>query len=324
MIRHLPGVIALMLTAGAAGVFPCRTSHAAQATLHCPATVQTGAQIATEVTVDVGTMALGAYSLTVAYDPTVMTIASVEGGNSAEFAGTPTTNAGSFASGSTKIAAFQTSGLTGPTGVVSVTRLTFNVGGTIATTTALGLAVDHLFDTSSNPISATATGCLVRITGGTATSSTTTTSSSTTTTIPHDTCPAGPRFWKNHPSAWPVRTLVLGSQTYTQSELLPVLGMTGRRARADASLILARQLIAAKLNVANGSDPASIGTTVADGDGLLAVFAGTLPYGVGRSSALGRSMVRDGELLRTYNSGRSTRACVRDRGSRHDDGAGVG
>ena len=120
-----------------------------------------------------------------------------------------------------------------------------------------------------------------------------------------------PGFWKKHPSAWPVTTLVLGSQTYTQSELLAVL--RARHSGADASLLLARQLIAAKLNVANGSDPTTIGTTVADADRLLAMFAGSLPYGVPRSSALGRSMIGDRAALGRYNAGRDTPTCVRDR-----------
>ena len=123
MIRRLPSVVALILTAGTAGLVTGTASHAAQATLGCPGTVQTGEQLATGITVDVGTTPLGAYSLTVTYDPTVLTIASVEGGNSPEFAGTPTTNPGSFTSGSTNISAFQTGSLTGPTGVVSITRV---------------------------------------------------------------------------------------------------------------------------------------------------------------------------------------------------------
>jgi hypothetical protein len=117
-------------------------------------------------------------------------------------------------------------------------------------------------------------------------------------------------FWKKHPSAWHVTTLRLGTQTYTQSELLVVL--TARHSGADASLLLARQLIAAKLNIANGSDPTTIGTTVADGDRMLAVFGGKLPYGVTRSSVLGRSMVSDRDLLARYNSGRQTPTCIRD------------
>src|SRR5262249_50460875 len=33
-------------------------------------------------------------------------------------------------------------------------------------------------------------------------------------------CPLGQGFWKNHPDTWPVTSLTLGSQTYTQAELL--------------------------------------------------------------------------------------------------------
>jgi YVTN family beta-propeller protein len=33
-------------------------------------------------------------------------------------------------------------------------------------------------------------------------------------------CPLGQGFWKNHPGAWPVTSLPLGSQTYTQAALL--------------------------------------------------------------------------------------------------------
>jgi YVTN family beta-propeller protein len=33
-------------------------------------------------------------------------------------------------------------------------------------------------------------------------------------------CPLGQGFWKNHPDTWPVTSLALGSQIYTQAELL--------------------------------------------------------------------------------------------------------
>ena len=83
------------------------------------------------------------------------------------------------------------------------------------------------------------------------------------------------------------------------------------RTAHDASLKLADQLIAAKLNIANGSDPTTIGTTVADADRLLAQFRDKLPYRVTPSSALGATMVSDAELLRSYNRGRQTPTCVR-------------
>jgi len=101
--------------------------------------------------------------------------------------------------------------------------------------------------------------------------------------------------------------IVLHARTYTESELLTVLRLRG----ADASLVLAHQLVAAKLNIANGSDSTTIATTVADTDRLLALFGDKLPYGVRRSSVLGHSMVGDGQLLRRYNSGRKTPTCVR-------------
>jgi hypothetical protein len=184
-----------------------------------------------------------------------------------------------------------------------VARLSGDLSSTPTTTTPTSTSSST---TTSRPTTTTST-----INSTTTSPSTTTTSSSTTTTIPAGICPVGPGFWKKHPSVWPVTTLVLGSQTYTQSELLAVL--RARRSGADASLLLARQLIAAKLNVANGSDPTTIGTTVADADRLLAMFGGRLPYGVPRSSALGASMIGDRDALDHYNAGRDTPTCVRDR-----------
>jgi len=66
-------------------------SRAAQATLGCPGTAQAGQQFTVEVAIDVGTRPLGAYTITVDYDPTVVTVASVAGGNTTEFSGTPAT-----------------------------------------------------------------------------------------------------------------------------------------------------------------------------------------------------------------------------------------
>lgn len=53
-------------------------------------------------------------------------------------------------------------------------------------------------------------------------------------------------YWKNHPKAWPVETLVLGRITYTKAQLLTILKTP---VRGDKTVSLAHQLIAAKLNV---------------------------------------------------------------------------
>ena len=99
---------------------------------------------------------------------------------------------------------------------------------------------------------------------------------------------------------------MLGSQTYTKMELLHIL-MTP--ARGDASLILADQLIAAKLNIANGSDPTPISSTITHADSLLSMFSGKLPYNVKPSSAIGQMMVNDANTLDHYNNGLLTPGC---------------
>ncbi|HEV8595786.1 MAG TPA: hypothetical protein VGR51_09680, partial [Thermoplasmata archaeon] len=64
-------------------------------------------------------------------------------------------------------------------------------------------------------------------------------------------CPASQGYWKTHVASWPSTSLVLGSETYSTSELVELLWTPPR---GDASLILSHQLAAAKLNIANGAD----------------------------------------------------------------------
>jgi hypothetical protein len=107
-------------------------------------------------------------------------------------------------------------------------------------------------------------------------------------------------FWKNHPKAWPVTTLTLGGYSYNQTELLAILNTT---ATDNARIILAQQLIAAKLNLANGSNPAPIQGTIITADGLLAglgkITANSPKVKV--SSALGQQMVQTAAVLTAYN-----------------------
>jgi len=103
-----------------------------------------------------------------------------------------------------------------------------------------------------------------------------------------------------------VNSLMLGSQTYTKAELLAILGTPSG---GDASMILAVQLIAAKLNIAAGSDPTPISSTIAHADSLLSGFSGKLPYHVAPSSPIGQQMVSDGKTLDNYNNRRLTPNC---------------
>src|SRR5262245_47176546 len=119
-------------------------------------------------------------------------------------------------------------------------------------------------------------------------------------------CPQGLGFWKNHPDTWRVTSLTLGSQTYTQAELLALFDAPPSD---DASVVLAHQLIAAKLNIANGSNPAPISSAIADADKLLSQFFGKLPYNVSTSSTIGQQMVNDANVLDRYNNGDLTPSC---------------
>ena len=124
-------------------------------------------------------------------------------------------------------------------------------------------------------------------------------------------CPLTQGFWKNHPNIWPVTSLTLGCQNYTQVELLAILNTAiGKGSGADASLILADQLIAAKLNIANGSDPTPISATITAADAVLCTFVGKLPYHVRPSSIVGQQMTALAATLNQYNNGLLTPNCI--------------
>jgi hypothetical protein len=118
-------------------------------------------------------------------------------------------------------------------------------------------------------------------------------------------CPHGHGFWKNHPEAWPLAALDLGAASYGADDLMALLRAP---TRGDASVILARQLIAAKLNVAAGVDPGPL-ATLGDPDALLAAFPGKLPYGVSPSTPAGAAMVSSAAALDGFNGGRLTPGC---------------
>jgi RHS repeat-associated protein len=124
-------------------------------------------------------------------------------------------------------------------------------------------------------------------------------------------CPLDEGYWKSHPQAWPRQVLTLGAptrpaHTYTQAELLALLDAS---VGGDASLSLAHQLIAAKLNIANGAPRTPVGAVVVLADVLLAAFPGKLPYGVRPTTAIGQVMLATARGLEAYNSGRLTESC---------------
>ncbi|AKF07798.1 hypothetical protein DB32_004947 [Sandaracinus amylolyticus] len=106
-------------------------------------------------------------------------------------------------------------------------------------------------------------------------------------------------YWKNHAEDWPVSSLVLGGEVYTQAQLLTLLRTAPR---GDASLILAHQLIATLLN---GVD-ASIADEVADAHAWLADNAdgdGRLPFGTASGSDAHEDATDIADALADYNEG---------------------
>jgi hypothetical protein len=73
-------------------------------------------------------------------------------------------------------------------------------------------------------------------------------------------------YWKNHEEAWPVTSLTLGTVNYTKAQLLQILNQA---ANGNKLVILAHQLIAAKLNLASGASPAAVATTIANADAII-------------------------------------------------------
>jgi hypothetical protein len=88
-------------------------------------------------------------------------------------------------------------------------------------------------------------------------------------------------YWKNHGPAgcdsgnntdvWPATVvtsgLTLGTVNYTELQLCSILNLPG--AGGNGLLTLAHQLIAAKLNIANGADGSAIASTISAADAMI-------------------------------------------------------
>ena len=124
-------------------------------------------------------------------------------------------------------------------------------------------------------------------------------------------CPEGQGYWKNNPESWPVNAtpMLLGTQSYNKAQLLVILNTSpGIGNKSDASLILAHQLIAAKLNIANGTaTPPPVPDSIVAAD--LTIGNNRIPMNVRPNSPLGKRMVNNAGFLDTYNNGFLTAAC---------------
>jgi hypothetical protein len=122
-------------------------------------------------------------------------------------------------------------------------------------------------------------------------------------------CPRSQGFWKNHLDEWPIDSITLGGMSYTKDEARMIMRTP---TRGDASIILARQLVAAKLNVENGANPDPAQETIDAADDLLATFGVRLPLRVRTYTDTGKDMVRLARVLDAYNNRWLTPNCIEE------------
>lgn len=104
-------------------------------------------------------------------------------------------------------------------------------------------------------------------------------------------------YWRNHPNAWPVTSLTIGTVTYQAAELMAILD---NPAQGNGLVILTHQLIAAKLNIANGADPSAVQQALTDADNMIGGLV-VPPIGSGYLSSDQTSDLT--ETLTEYNEG---------------------
>lgn len=107
-------------------------------------------------------------------------------------------------------------------------------------------------------------------------------------------------YWKNHLSAWPLSSITVGGITYTADQ---ANNLMSRPVKGDKTQSLFVQLVAAMLNVANGTNSTCIDTTIAAGNAFLTTYP--LGSGLKSSSASWQNTGEDiHETLDAYNNGK--------------------
>jgi hypothetical protein len=74
-----------------------------------------------------------------------------------------------------------------------------------------------------------------------------------------------PGYWKNHPEAWPVETILVGGVSYTKDQAIERLESVGK----DRRLTMFSSLVPAMLNVMIGNGASCIASTIAAADAWM-------------------------------------------------------
>lgn len=105
-----------------------------------------------------------------------------------------------------------------------------------------------------------------------------------------------PGYWKNHPEAWPVNSIVVGGINYTKAQAITAMSTAPA---GDNTYTMFRHLVSAKLNVLIGNITNCISATIASADQWL--IANPLGSGSGANWTTGAPLATS---LDDYNNGR--------------------
>lgn len=128
---------------------------------------------------------------------------------------------------------------------------------------------------------------------------------------PGNACVLRAEEWAGEKKSWPVTTLTVGGAEYRQNELVELLATP---AGGDASMMLAKQIIAARLNAASGVTlPVGVASALVAMESWLPAQAdvdGSLPFQIAATaehlpnSAAFDEGVNTAEMIRQFNSGK--------------------
>ena len=107
-----------------------------------------------------------------------------------------------------------------------------------------------------------------------------------------------PGYWKNHPEAWPVETITVGTVTYTKAEAIALLEQVGK----DKTLTMFSSLVPAMLNVKIGNDDSCVSSTITQAQEWMVKYgpAGRGVHAASYAWKVGEPLHR---LMDNYNNG---------------------
>ena len=107
-----------------------------------------------------------------------------------------------------------------------------------------------------------------------------------------------PGYWKNHPEAWPVNSITVGSVTYTKAQAIAWLTKVGK----DKTTTMFSSLVPAMLNGLIGNDGSCVSAAIAAGNAWMATY-GPVGSNVAASSYAWSIGQPTQQTLDAYNNG---------------------